>query len=110
MEQKSMIPCADKPIVYARVVGYYAPTRNFNKGKQEEFRLRKTFNIEKGMDGLAKKEANEVPKFGWESQKETQNVLVNESTKKNAVAEKSSKPIFQFPDIFNSLQSELTPA
>ena len=30
--------------VYSRVCGYLRPTASWNKGKQEEFTLRKTFN------------------------------------------------------------------
>ncbi len=33
--------------VYSRVVGYYRPIRQFNKGKQKEFAERKTFKVEK---------------------------------------------------------------
>ncbi len=32
--------------VYARIVGYYRSVRNWNKGKAEEFKERKTFNVE----------------------------------------------------------------
>ena len=31
--------------VYSRVVGYLRPLSQYNKGKQEEFKSRKTFNI-----------------------------------------------------------------
>lgn len=33
------IPCE----IYSRVVGYYRPVNHWNKGKQEEFRNRKTY-------------------------------------------------------------------
>lgn len=33
------IPCE----IYSRVVGYYRPINHWNKGKQEEFRNRKTY-------------------------------------------------------------------
>ena len=33
--------------VYSRVVGYYRPVQKFNKGKQEEFKERKTFDVKK---------------------------------------------------------------
>ena len=36
--------------VYSRVVGYYRPTKYWNKGKQEEFKQRKTFDLEKAVD------------------------------------------------------------
>ena len=32
--------------VFSRVVGYMRPVQNWNKGKKEEFAMRKTFNIE----------------------------------------------------------------
>ncbi len=35
------IPCE----VYSRVVGYLRPTRNWNEGKQEEFKERQTFQV-----------------------------------------------------------------
>ena len=31
--------------VYSRVVGYMRPVQNWNKGKQEEFKMRKEFEI-----------------------------------------------------------------
>lgn len=30
--------------IYSRVVGYYRPVANWNKGKQEEFQDRRTFD------------------------------------------------------------------
>jgi ribonucleoside-triphosphate reductase (formate) len=32
--------------VYSRVVGYYRPVDQWNKGKQEEFKERKTYKYE----------------------------------------------------------------
>ena len=32
--------------VYARIVGYYRSVRNWNKGKKDEFKLRKNFVME----------------------------------------------------------------
>jgi len=32
--------------VFSRIVGYYRPVSNWNKGKQEEFKMRKTFKPE----------------------------------------------------------------
>ena len=34
--------------VYSRVVGYLRPVQNWNKGKKEEFAMRKTLNVEGG--------------------------------------------------------------
>ena len=33
--------------VYSRVVGYLRPVQGWNKGKKEEFAMRKTFNVER---------------------------------------------------------------
>ena len=32
--------------VYSRVVGYYTPVENWNRGKREEFKQRETVDIE----------------------------------------------------------------
>lgn len=37
--------CGAKCEVYSRVCGYFRPVTNWNKGKKEEFRERKTFKI-----------------------------------------------------------------
>ena len=37
--------CGEKTEIYSRVCGYHRPVRNWNRGKQEEFSDRKTFNI-----------------------------------------------------------------
>jgi len=36
--------------VYSRVVGYFRPVQQWNKGKQEEFKERKTYNVDTGLD------------------------------------------------------------
>lgn len=41
--------------VYSRVVGYYRPVQKFNKGKQEEFKERKTFDMKKTCKSVASK-------------------------------------------------------
>lgn len=38
---------AVKTEVYSRVVGYYRPVQNWNKGKQEEFAQREYVDIER---------------------------------------------------------------
>jgi hypothetical protein len=45
-----MSQCNKEMEVYSRVVGYYRPIKNWNKGKQEEFRLRKNFDIDKSLE------------------------------------------------------------
>jgi len=37
--------CKAKVEIYSRVVGYYRPVQQWNEGKQEEFRQRKTFKL-----------------------------------------------------------------
>jgi len=37
--------CGQECEVYSRVVGYYRPVKNWNEGKRQEFRERKTFKI-----------------------------------------------------------------
>jgi hypothetical protein len=40
-----MDKCGEKCEVYSRVTGYFRPVANWNKGKKEEFKDRKTFKI-----------------------------------------------------------------
>ena len=37
--------CGEKCEVYSRVTGYFRPVANWNKGKQEEFKDRRTFKV-----------------------------------------------------------------
>ena len=39
--------CSEKCEIYSRVTGYYRPIANWTKGKQEEFRERKPFEVKK---------------------------------------------------------------
>ena len=48
--------------VYSRVVGYFRPVNQWNKGKKEEFRKRKEFNVEKGEKGGIKEKIQEIVK------------------------------------------------
>ena len=41
-----MAKCGSKTEVYSRCVGFYRPIQSWNNGKQQEFKDRKTFNIE----------------------------------------------------------------
>ena len=43
--QKDRQRCNEKTEVYSRVVGYFRPVQQWNKGKQEEFKNRKTFDV-----------------------------------------------------------------
>jgi hypothetical protein len=40
------VPCE----VYTRCVGFFRPVQQFNKGKAEEFRLRKTYKLPGGLN------------------------------------------------------------
>lgn len=42
-EKKNCPYCGKETEIYSRVVGYYRPVKSWNRGKQEEFRLRKPF-------------------------------------------------------------------
>ena len=42
-----MEKCGAKCEVYSRVTGYFRPVANWNKGKQQEFKDRKTFKVAK---------------------------------------------------------------
>lgn len=37
--------CKANVEIYSRVVGYYRPVQQWNEGKQEEFKHRKTFKL-----------------------------------------------------------------
>ncbi|MFW5714801.1 MAG: ribonucleoside triphosphate reductase [bacterium] len=45
--------CGDEAEVYTRIVGYYRSVRNWNRGKQEEFGLRKLFEEPDAAAGAA---------------------------------------------------------
>ena len=44
-KQERCSVCNSETEVYARVVGYLRPVKQWNNGKQEEFRRRKTFKV-----------------------------------------------------------------
>lgn len=43
-----MAKCGAKTEVYSRVCGYFRPVANWNKGKKEEFKDRKTYAVAAG--------------------------------------------------------------
>lgn len=49
-----MVKCGKKTEVYSRIVGYFRPVHNWNKGKREEFKDRKTFNEIKTFKSIKK--------------------------------------------------------
>lgn len=44
VKEKSNV-CGEKTEVYSRVCGYFRPVSNWNRGKQEEFKDRKEFEL-----------------------------------------------------------------
>ncbi len=44
-----MSECNEKCEVFSRVVGYFRPVKNWNDGKKEEFKHRKTFSEQKAL-------------------------------------------------------------
>lgn len=56
-EQYTCPICGEKTEVYSRITGYYRPVQNWNDGKAEEFKNRKTYNVESSI--LKKSHINE---------------------------------------------------
>jgi len=52
-----MSKCTAKTEIYSRVVGYFRPVSNWNRGKREEFNDRKTFAVPSSAALTAKKSA-----------------------------------------------------
>ncbi|MBO7162541.1 MAG: ribonucleoside triphosphate reductase [Clostridia bacterium] len=50
--------CGDDTEVYSRITGYYRPVQNWNVGKTQEYKERKSYNIEKSM---ARVDGVEIP-------------------------------------------------
>jgi len=51
LDQKNS-KCNRETEVYSRMVGFYRPTKLWNKGKKQEFLKRKTFLLEKQREEL----------------------------------------------------------
>ena len=49
-----MAVCGAETEIYSRVCGYHRPVNNWNKGKKEEFKDRRTFKTE-GSSGPGKR-------------------------------------------------------
>jgi ribonucleoside-triphosphate reductase len=45
MANKENSVCGKATEVYSRIVGYFRPVSNWNKGKQQEFEDRKTYEV-----------------------------------------------------------------
>jgi len=46
-DKKTTGVCGRATEVYSRIVGYFRPVANWNKGKQQEFADRKTYEVAK---------------------------------------------------------------
>lgn len=44
MKNKTNGVCGEKCEVFSRIVGYFRPVHNWNDGKQQEFKERKTYS------------------------------------------------------------------
>ncbi|MDD6917027.1 MAG: anaerobic ribonucleoside-triphosphate reductase, partial [bacterium] len=42
--------CGKETEVYSRITGYYRPVKNWNAGKSEEFKMRKTYDVTRECD------------------------------------------------------------
>ncbi|CAH0052179.1 unnamed protein product [Clonostachys solani] len=51
-EQPQCSDCGEPALVYSRIVGYFRPTRDWNRGKATEFAERKTYNYKTGLQRL----------------------------------------------------------
>jgi len=55
-EQYICPECGQRTEVYSRITGYYRPIQNWNDGKSEEFKMRKTYNLANSSEPGAKVE------------------------------------------------------
>lgn len=58
--------CGQPTECYSRVCGYFRPVKNWNRGKKEEFKERKTFNIFPRKVHLKKIDSGYDPQHGIE--------------------------------------------
>ena len=65
-EQLPAGTCGQETEVYSRVTGYYRPVTRWNKGKQEEFKDRKTFEIARDNYVLSNVNKHYDPQMGVE--------------------------------------------
>lgn len=61
--------------VYARIVGYYRAVRNWNKGKADEFKLRKMFTLEDSNRFDGETSACKTAKTDSKAEKKVESVL-----------------------------------
>lgn len=51
-----MAKCGAKTEVYSRVCGYFRPVANWNKGKKQEFKDRKSYDVQQAAKATKKPE------------------------------------------------------
>lgn len=76
--------CGKRTEVYSRITGYYRPVQNWNDGKAEEYRERKTYNIKTSkfdpkVDGTINHDCDCGCEHEHENHEETNNVSMNSS-------------------------------
>lgn len=76
--------CGKRTEVYSRITGYYRPVQNWNDGKAEEYRERKTYNIKTSkfdpkVDGTINHDCDCGCEHENENHEETNNVSMNSS-------------------------------
>ncbi len=57
-EQWTCPICGKEAEVYSRITGYYRPVKNWNAGKSQEFKMRRTYEVEGKEDGVSAKEGH----------------------------------------------------
>lgn len=76
--------CGKRTEVYSRITGYYRPVQNWNDGKAEEYRERKTYNIKTSkfdpkVDGTINRDCDCGCEHEHENHEEANNVSMNSS-------------------------------
>lgn len=72
--------CGQPTECYSRVCGYFRPVKNWNKGKREEFKDRKTFNVDGKIYSVKKIDFGYDPQTGIEFNT-TETELIGECAK-----------------------------
>ena len=90
MSEKGKNICGEKCEVYSRVVGYFRPVQNWNRGKQEEFKMRKTFKLEEVAEcSCTETERSNTEKTKQDVSQDTEKMDKNTTT--NILTKKTSK-------------------
>ncbi len=68
--------CGGRTEVYSRITGYYRPLQNWNDGKAQEFKDRKTYDVNKSNLKKCKEAACEAPKAEVVSKPQTNEIML----------------------------------